>query len=85
MVKRLIQGMCVSVLAGVLLAVAETVPFIETFDDRDTGVLHDQHGWQAQKQDDARVQTALGHRHISTTEIYTRVEDETLRRALEKL
>lgn len=49
--------MCVSVLAGVLLAVAETVPFIETFDDRDTGVLHDQHGWQARKQNDARVQT----------------------------
>jgi site-specific recombinase XerD len=31
------------------------------------------------------VQTALGHRHISTTEIYARVEDEALRRALEKL
>jgi site-specific recombinase XerD len=31
------------------------------------------------------VQTALGHRHISTTEIYARVEDKTLRRALEKL
>jgi site-specific recombinase XerD len=31
------------------------------------------------------VQTALGHRHISTTEIYARVENKTLRRALEKL
>jgi site-specific recombinase XerD len=31
------------------------------------------------------VQTALGHRHISTTEIYARVEDKALRRALEKL
>lgn len=31
------------------------------------------------------VQTALGHRHISTTEIYARVEDKVLRRALEKL
>ncbi|MFH1219114.1 MAG: tyrosine-type recombinase/integrase [Candidatus Eisenbacteria bacterium] len=31
------------------------------------------------------VQTALGHRHISTTEIYARVEDKTLRRALERL
>jgi len=31
------------------------------------------------------VQTALGHRHISTTEIYARVEDRVLRRALEKL
>jgi integrase/recombinase XerC len=31
------------------------------------------------------VQTALRHRHISTTEIYARVEDKALRRALEKL
>jgi site-specific recombinase XerD len=31
------------------------------------------------------VQTALGHKHISTTEIYARVEDKALRRALEKL
>jgi site-specific recombinase XerD len=31
------------------------------------------------------VQTALGHRHISTTEIYARVEDKVLRRALEKM
>jgi site-specific recombinase XerD len=31
------------------------------------------------------VQTALGHKHISTTEIYARVEDKTLRRALERL
>jgi len=31
------------------------------------------------------VQTALGHRHISTTEIYATVEDKTLRRALERL
>jgi site-specific recombinase XerD len=31
------------------------------------------------------VQTALGHRHISTTEIYARVEDKALRKALEKL
>jgi site-specific recombinase XerD len=27
------------------------------------------------------VQRALGHRHITTTEIYARVEDEQLRRA----
>ena len=31
------------------------------------------------------VQTALGHRHISTTEIYARCEDKALRRALERL
>lgn len=31
------------------------------------------------------VQRALGHRHISTTEIYARVEDKALRRALEGL
>jgi len=31
------------------------------------------------------VQTALGHRHISTTQIYARVEDKVLRRALERL
>ncbi|MFH1311979.1 MAG: tyrosine-type recombinase/integrase [Candidatus Eisenbacteria bacterium] len=31
------------------------------------------------------VQTALGHKHVSTTEIYARVEDKALRRALEKL
>jgi len=31
------------------------------------------------------VQTALGHRHVSTTEIYARVEDKALRRALEKM
>jgi site-specific recombinase XerD len=31
------------------------------------------------------VQAALGHRHISTTEIYARVEDRALQRALEKL
>ncbi|MFH1219360.1 MAG: tyrosine-type recombinase/integrase [Candidatus Eisenbacteria bacterium] len=31
------------------------------------------------------VQTALGHKHITTTEIYARVEDKALRRALEKL
>ena len=31
------------------------------------------------------VQTALGHKHITTTEIYATVEDRTLRRALEKL
>lgn len=31
------------------------------------------------------VQTALGHRHISTTQIYARVEDKALRRAIEKL
>jgi len=31
------------------------------------------------------VQTALGHRHVSTTEIYARVEDKALRRALENL
>jgi site-specific recombinase XerD len=31
------------------------------------------------------VQRALGHRHISTTEIYARVEDKALRKALEKL
>lgn len=30
------------------------------------------------------VQTALGHKHISTTEIYARVEDKALRKALEK-
>jgi len=36
---------------------AEDVPFIETFDDRTTGVLHNQHGWQARKQNDAQVQT----------------------------
>jgi site-specific recombinase XerD len=31
------------------------------------------------------VQTALGHKHVSTTEIYARVEDKALRRALEKM
>jgi site-specific recombinase XerD len=31
------------------------------------------------------VQTALGHKHISTTEIYARVEDRKLRRALDSL
>ena len=31
------------------------------------------------------VQTALGHRHISSTEIYARVEDKALWRALERL
>jgi integrase/recombinase XerC len=31
------------------------------------------------------VQTALGHRHISTTEVYARVEDKALRRALESM
>ena len=31
------------------------------------------------------VQRALGHRHIATTEIYARVEDKALRKALEKL
>jgi len=31
------------------------------------------------------VQRALGHRHISTTEIYAQVEDKALRKALEKL
>ena len=31
------------------------------------------------------VQTALGHRHVSTTEIYARVDDKRLRSALEKL
>jgi site-specific recombinase XerD len=31
------------------------------------------------------VQRALGHRHIATTEIYAKVEDKALRRALEKL
>ncbi|MFH0777233.1 MAG: tyrosine-type recombinase/integrase [Candidatus Eisenbacteria bacterium] len=31
------------------------------------------------------VQRALGHRHIATTEIYARVEDKALRRALAKL
>ncbi len=31
------------------------------------------------------VQRALGHRHITTTEIYARVEDKVLRKALEKL
>lgn len=57
--KRSFQGLGVLVLSAVVLsAVAETVPFIETFDDRETGVLHDQHGWQARKQNDARVQTA---------------------------
>ncbi|NQT91782.1 MAG: hypothetical protein HQ559_03400 [Lentisphaerae bacterium] len=56
--KRSFQGLGVLVLGAVALsAVAETVPFIETFDDRDTGVLHNQHGWQARKQNDARVQT----------------------------
>jgi integrase/recombinase XerC len=38
-----------------------------------------------QSRDLRLVQTALGHRHISTTEIYAQVEDKTLRRALEKL
>jgi integrase/recombinase XerC len=31
------------------------------------------------------VQRALGHKHISTTEIYARVEDKALRKALAKL
>jgi site-specific recombinase XerD len=31
------------------------------------------------------VQRALGHRHIATTEIYARVEDKALRKALENL
>jgi len=31
------------------------------------------------------VQRALGHRHITTTEIYVKVEDKTLRKALETL
>jgi site-specific recombinase XerD len=31
------------------------------------------------------VQTALGHRHITTTEIYARVEDKVLRRAMETM
>jgi len=31
------------------------------------------------------VQTALGHRHVSTTEIYARVDNRRLRRALERL
>jgi integrase/recombinase XerC len=31
------------------------------------------------------VQRALGHKHIGTTEIYARVEDKVLRKALEKL
>jgi len=31
------------------------------------------------------VQRALGHRHIATTEIYARVEDKALRKALESL
>ena len=31
------------------------------------------------------VQRALGHRQITTTEIYARVEDKALRKALENL
>jgi site-specific recombinase XerD len=31
------------------------------------------------------VQTALGHKHISTTEIYAQVENKALRRAMERL
>jgi integrase/recombinase XerC len=31
------------------------------------------------------VQRALGHRHITTTEIYARVENKALRKALENL
>jgi site-specific recombinase XerD len=39
-----------------------------------------------QKTGDLRlVQTALGHKRITTTEIYARVDDRRLKRALEKL
>jgi site-specific recombinase XerD len=31
------------------------------------------------------VQRALGHRHIATTEIYARVEDKALRKAIASL
>jgi site-specific recombinase XerD len=31
------------------------------------------------------VQTALGHKRITTTEIYARADDRRLKRALEKL
>jgi site-specific recombinase XerD len=31
------------------------------------------------------VQRALGHKHITTTEIYARVENKALRKALENL
>jgi len=45
-------------LVSACAARAEDVPFVETFDDRTTGVLHNQHGWQSRLQNDAQVQTA---------------------------
>jgi hypothetical protein len=39
-------------------AAAENLPFIENFDDRTEGVLHNQHGWRSRMQNDAQVQTA---------------------------
>ena len=58
MKRTSISALIASVLAAVAgLLCGEEVPFIENFEDRTTGVLHDQHGWQARRQGDAQVQT----------------------------
>jgi hypothetical protein len=38
---------------------AQEVPFAETFDSRTAGALHGQNQWQAHRQNDAQVQTAV--------------------------
>ncbi len=41
-----------------LSMLAQSVPFIETFEDRDVGALHNQNNWSARHQNDAQVQSA---------------------------
>jgi hypothetical protein len=53
-----IMGVMLGLALLAVVAAAEDVPFIENFDDRTAGVLHNQHGWQSRMQNDVQVQTA---------------------------
>ncbi|MDP6523600.1 MAG: hypothetical protein QGH15_05195 [Kiritimatiellia bacterium] len=51
-------ALCLGVGLLVIAALAQDVPFVETFENRSEGVLHNQNSWQAYRQNDAQVQTS---------------------------
>jgi len=55
---NILGAMVLASLCAALVAMAQNVPFMESFEDRTVGALHNQSDWQARRQNDAQVQSA---------------------------
>lgn len=56
--KNIFLAMAIlAVLCAFLTAMAQDVPFVESFDNLDSGALHNQNDWAARRQNDAQVET----------------------------